>query len=201
MRKIVGVLGFIGSGKSTVGEYLEYGYGYTKMSFANNLKDTVAAVFGWPRHMLEGDTVDSRIWRETPDEFWSNKLNKTVTPRWAIQNIGTDVFRNCFYTDIWVSSLEKSIISKENPVVITDVRFPNEIELVKRLGGKLIWVRRNPEPEWFNVFLEDRDLFNKSYPTVHASEYSWIGLDSYTEVWNTSSISDLYKKIDNVIED
>lgn len=61
---IVGICGLIGSGKGTVADMLVGEFGFTKISFADSLKDAVAAVFGWPRNLLEGDTDESRSWRE-----------------------------------------------------------------------------------------------------------------------------------------
>ena len=55
---IIGLVGFIGSGKDTVASRF-ISYGCVKDSFAAPLKDACAAIFGWPRELLEGDTVDS----------------------------------------------------------------------------------------------------------------------------------------------
>jgi hypothetical protein len=44
------------------------------MSFACSLKDTASVMFGWDRDLLEGDTVESRKFREQKDEFWSDKF-------------------------------------------------------------------------------------------------------------------------------
>ena len=82
MKKIVGVLGWIGSGKGTVGDYLVNHHDFAAMSFAGNLKDATAAIFGWPRNMLEGDTAESRTWREQPDDFWSQKMLRNVRFLW-----------------------------------------------------------------------------------------------------------------------
>ena len=57
---IIGICGLIGCGKGTVGDILVDDYGFTKLSFADKLKDGVATVFNWDRAMLEGDTVESR---------------------------------------------------------------------------------------------------------------------------------------------
>ena len=70
MNKIIGVVGFMNSGKGTVGDILNE-YGYVSESFARPLKDAVSNIFGWPRSLLEGDTGFSRKWREEKDIWWS----------------------------------------------------------------------------------------------------------------------------------
>jgi len=194
--RLLGIVGFIGSGKGTVGDYLVSAYGYRSMSFAHTLKDTVAAIFGWPRDLLEGNTQQGRAWRDVPDPYWSSKMNRDVTPRWVLQHIGTDVMRDHFIDNIWVWSLEKNLINNDQPTVITDVRFPNEIKMVRDLYGELIWVRRNPEPQWIDIAIENPNAMSKL--DVHLSEYSWIGGD-YHVIWNDSNLKDLYRKIDEVL--
>lgn len=58
---IIGLCGAQGAGKDTVGEILINEYGFHKLSFASALKDMLAALFSWPRELLEGDTEESRI--------------------------------------------------------------------------------------------------------------------------------------------
>lgn len=198
MRKIIGLVGLIGSGKGTAGEYLIKEHGFASASFASTLKDAVSAVFGWPRDLLEGHTASSREWREIPDRYWSSKLGKTVTPRWVLQYIGTDVMRNHFSDNIWILSLEKTLSSSDTDVVITDVRFPNEIEMIKNLGGKLVWVRRNPEPQWIETAMTNKDLL-RTDTRIHPSEYEWIGVHDYTVLWNDETLESFYQKIDRVI--
>ena len=70
MRQIIGIAGLIGSGKDTVANHLINNHNFTSVKFADKLKDGVAAIFEWPRDLLEGDTDESREWRETPDPFW-----------------------------------------------------------------------------------------------------------------------------------
>lgn len=79
MQNIIGVVGFIGSGKNTVGNFLIDSLGYKQDSFAGPLKDCVSVVFGWDRQMLEGDTKESRAWRDSPDEWWE-KTSRLVQP-------------------------------------------------------------------------------------------------------------------------
>ena len=197
-KEIIGVVGFIGSGKGTVGDYLVSNHRYKAASFAHSLKDATSAIFGWPRDLLEGNTPTSREWRELPDLYWSSKLGRDITPRWVLQYLATDVMRNHFIEDIWLWSLEKKLSDYGGPTVITDVRFPNEIQMIKNLGGKLIWVRRHPEPEWINIAINNRSQM-KLQSDVHPSEYEWVSAADYHIIWNDSSLDDLYRKIDEVI--
>jgi len=197
MKHLIGLVGFIGSGKGTVGDHLVTKHGYRSASFASSLKDAVSSIFSWPRHMLEGDTVESREWREVSDPYWSNKLQKQVTPRWVLQYLGTDVLRNNFNEDIWINSLEKRLIDGDDrPTVITDVRFPNEIHMITRLGGEIWWVKRDPGPVWEYTAVNNKKLMKTVYPEVHSSEYEWIGVTNVKIPLNDGTVDDLKAKID-----
>ena len=91
---IIGLCGIQGAGKDTVGDILVSEYGFIKLTFASTLKDIVSVLFSWPRDLLEGITEESRIWRETVDDFWTEKTGfENFTPRKALQLIGTDLFK------------------------------------------------------------------------------------------------------------
>ena len=135
---IIGLCGACGAGKDTVANILVNEHGFIKLSFAAALKDVVSIVFSWPREMLEGDTPASRAWRETIDPFWTKKTEiDGFTPRKALQIVGTDLFRNRLYEDTWIDIVENKItkILEARPdarIVITDCRFENEIDLVRK---------------------------------------------------------------------
>ena len=104
-NRIIGLVGFIGSGKDSVATKLVE-TGCVQESFAGPLKSVCASIFGWDRELLEGQSQKSREFRETIDLYWSGKLGiKGFTPRLALQLIGTDVLRDHFNKDIWLSSL------------------------------------------------------------------------------------------------
>ena len=124
---ILGVTGFIASGKDTVADYLCTFHGYKRISFAASLKDAIASIFGWDRELLEGTTKSSREWREQVDPWWSERLGKEITPRYILQYWGTEVCRNGFHPDIWVASVENKLRKSTDNIVITDCRFANEI--------------------------------------------------------------------------
>lgn len=200
---IIGIVGFIGSGKGTVGQYLVKNHNFIETSFAGTLKDAVSAIFCWPRDLLEGDTTESREWREQIDPWWSKKMGRPVTPRWVLQYIGTDVMRMHFNTNIWIWSVEKQILDKQKSVVITDVRFPNEVNLLRELGGKIIWVRRPDLPEWYDLALnQNKNLgydMTKKYADVHLSEWAWIGTPIDATIINDRSLTDLYRATDKCL--
>lgn len=204
MTKIVGLVGFIGSGKGTVADYLVEHDGYVKINFADALKDAVAVIFGWPRHLLEGDTKESREFREQPDEYWSRKLDKIVTPRWVLQVVGTECFRDVISPHIWVSAVEKKIIDNQyEKVVISDCRFPNELEMIKSLGGKTYHIQRGELPEWYETAKSDNltgtEKMKAIYLNVHPSEYKWIGHEITATIYNNDSLESLYVNINNII--
>ena len=210
MAKIIGIVGFIGSGKDTVADYLVNFHRFKRESFANSLKDAVSQVFGWDRDMLEGRTNQSRIWRETKDEWWSKRLGCEVTPRWVLQYWGTEVIRKGFHDDMWVASLENRLRSSKDDIVITDCRFPNEIKAIHNAGGQVVRIKRGSDPAWFN----DAKSMNKG-PTrntswalskhrieqlrIHASETAWVGSKFDVVLNNSGTIEELYQQIESNI--
>lgn len=205
---IIGICGFIGSGKDTVADYLVNFHGFRRESFANTLKDAVSAVFGWDRTMLEGRTKEAREWREQVDPWWAERLDMpTLTPRWVLQYWGTEVCRKAFHDDIWIASLENKLRNSRDNVVISDCRFPNEIASIKRAGGLVTWVQRGSLPEWYNIALEynlkDSESANWELikRKVHVSETAWIGTDFDLILDNNSTIDALYAQVKNLVED
>jgi hypothetical protein len=205
---IIGICGFIGSGKDTVADYLVNFHEFRRESFASTLKDAVSAVFGWDRTMLEGRTKEAREWREQIDPWWANRLDMpTLTPRWVLQYWGTEVCRKAFHDDIWIASLENKLRNSRDNVVISDCRFPNEISSIKNAGGSIVWVRRGELPDWYQYALAANQLGSNmalnelKMRKIHASETAWVGTEFDHEIDNNSTIDDLYQKIQSIISD
>jgi hypothetical protein len=136
--RVIGIAGKKFSGKDTLGHFFVQKYGYEQIAYADPLKE-IGKIFGFTDEQLYGSK------KEELDEFWQ------VTPRKFLQFVGTDMFRD--HSDkispnmginTWTNIVKKRI--QENPnkyFVITDVRFPNEAELIKELGGTIIKLKRN----------------------------------------------------------
>jgi len=203
---IIGLVGFIGSGKNTVANHLVHKYNYTQDSFAHSLKERCSVIFNWPRELLEGDTEESRVWRERVDCWWSEKLNiPHFTPRYAMQHLGTDTIRKHFNKDIWTLSLEHRLSNNKN-IVISDARFPNEIDLIRNQNGIILLVDSGNKPEWYDLAhsaykgnITALERMKTKYKDVHESEWSWIGVPLDGIIHNTGTLCDLKTNINTVL--
>lgn len=207
---IVGVSGFIGSGKDTIADYLITFKGFKRLSYAGPLKDAVASIFGWDRDLLEGTTKYSREWRDQVDTWWSERLDiNHLTPRWVLQQWGTEVGRRSFHDDIWIASIENQLRTAKDDIVISDCRFPNELKSIKRMGGITLRVHRGENPPWYDAAVDySKGYYTSGYEearkilesfSVHASEYSSVGLDYDHHIENNGTIDELHKTIDSII--
>jgi len=199
---IIAICGFQGSGKDTLADILVNKHCFIKFSFAHATKDVVSSLFGWDRMMLEGNTPEYRDKRNIVDIWWSEKLGiPNFTPRMALQMIGTDLFRKKFFDEIWVSIVERKIIENiDKNIVISDCRFPNEINMVKKYGAKLIHIYRKL-PHCFYDYKNDKECDNKytEILKLHESETSWIKSDFDLEINNNNSIEELQYSIVKII--
>jgi len=204
---IVGITGLIGSGKDTIADYLVTFKGFRRMSFAEPLKDAMSAVFGWDRELLEGKTVYSRQWREQVDPWWADRLSiPNLTPRYVLQQWGTEVGRRAFHDDIWIASVENKLRNIKDNIVLSDARFPNELKAVNNAGGITIRVIRGENPPWYEAAYslssnKDNEYAKKVLESygVHASEYSSIGLKHDFYIDNNGTVDQLHKQINSVI--
>lgn len=196
MATILGICGLIGSGKGTVADILVKDYNFQKISFADKLKDGVAAVFGWDREMLEGVTDKSRAWREESDFFWTKETGTQTSPRTILQLFGTECMRDGFFDGIWVSLVKKELLENPNTdFVIPDVRFLNEINMIRQLGGEIWRVKRGEDPLWYSSYVKNKIPPKK----VHPSEWKWIDGQISNTIENNSDYSHLSNKIRSLL--
>lgn len=185
--KIIGLKGQSGAGKDTVGDYLIKQHNFKKISFAMPLKQITAIITGWPLEMILGGTPESRDFRETKihPEFG-------MTCREILQEIGTDLFRQYFDPETWIKIAKRQIQDFTNQgynVVITDVRFENEAEMIKSLGGEVWNLKRD---------LNLSKVLISETASQHISEHKFETPGELT-IKNNGTLEDLYCQIDSLI--
>lgn len=152
--KIIGLGGRAGAGKDTVASRIEAlldsRWTVNRISFAAPLKQSVAALFDITVEDVERAKIDHRKhvtvttgWR--PHEFEPNAeewLTKDFTMREILQRYGTEAHRNIFGENFWVEQGMNKIDTRPFVCnVFTDVRFPNEAEAIKQVGGRVFEVK------------------------------------------------------------
>jgi hypothetical protein len=135
-----------------------------------------------------------------------------LTPRLMLQLWGTEVCRNGFHDDIWIASLENKMRKTSDNIVISDVRFPNEIKAIHNAGGIVVRIKRGDDPEWYDAAVSvnagpngnttwslSKALLNQL--NIHASETAWVGGAIDHTVYNDTTIDALFEQIRCLVED
>ncbi len=188
---LIGLNGSKGSGKDTVGQYLVENYGFERLSFAEKLKVSAAALFDVTVEMWEewknDDTMKVAVYK-AGDDIWfpapeGPQIMQSV--RYFLQRYGTEAHRNIFGDDFWVDALFRDYDGLDGKnYVITDARFSNELKKVKELGGYNINIKRRRDVS------EDSHISESPPPPI------------YIDAWfdNHSTFERLYKQVDNFID-
>ena len=154
--KILGIRGKKGVGKNFVAEVLERtlsssGAKVEFMAFAVPLKEMLVEPFGLDRSKLFGnvddkeETITGYSWDKIPASIRSKEfVGRTgpMTYRDMLKFVGTDIMRQFFDTQIWVKAMCRGINrSSADVILITDVRFPNELSMVRDYGGRIMRIK------------------------------------------------------------
>lgn len=173
MIKLIGLIGKAGSGKDTAAQVLIEKHDFAHCKFAKPLKDIVSRAFGIEDRYLEDplfkDEKFPEPWLIEEDDFerftdnlpynFVSSANYDVikklmigtsidSVRKLLQFIGTDVVRNHIDPQFWTSMAKSKIEywkSHHSSVVFTDVRFNNEVDLIKKEGGIIVRVDKQME--------------------------------------------------------
>lgn len=193
---IIGLTGYKGSGKDTIADYLVNEQGFIKIAFADFIRNALKELFDWD------DENFSQEKKEIQDSYWG------VTPRKMCQEIGTEFLRiHCkdfisqdfklpndedYKATFHIKRINKEIIkllgvNSKVKIVFSDIRFQDELDYIKKIGGKVLKVVRNNS--------------NKNEYSNHISEKNIEGLNNIDyEVSNNESKLLLIKKINLIVE-
>jgi len=217
---IIAVNGKIGSGKDTVGKIIQYltqhhdkingltfeewdkkysldnGYTWQIKKFAEKLKIIASFLTGIPVNKWE----DQEFKKEYMGDEWG------MTYREFLQYLGTDAMRNGLHSNVWVNSLfadyKPPKMSEYHPSnwIITDLRFPNELEAVKQRNGITIKIEKACK------YCKGTGYHKMSCDSILIPQHiSETALDHITD-WdyilkNNGTIKDLIEKIKIILKD
>lgn len=191
---IISISGRLQSGKDTASEFIQEfapAYEWQVKKWAGKLKQIASTLTNIPLSKWE----DNEFKKSILPAPWSN-----FTGRSFLQKLGTDALRNSFDQEVWTKSLMSEYVvntiavgSNEFDIVevdiepnwiITDTRFPNELQAIKEKGALLIKVVR-PEAE------------------VTGGHESETQLDSYMDwdyiIENTGTLQDLRDEVKRIL--
>src|SRR5215471_233675 len=186
---IIGLSGQKQSGKDTVAAYLVKEHGFERKAFADPLKQSVAALLGIPFSDVDRLKDSNRLVGVGPIgepeyEQWIIYAGiKALTFREFLQRYGTEAHRDVFGQDFWLDyTLPVQGFYPGRAIVVTDVRFANEANRVRELGGMVVKVHRNGDP-----YEQDQ----------HRSEVIDFDWDYLIE--NDGTFSDLYSNVEDML--
>ncbi len=184
MRRIIGLSGYARSGKDTVADFLVNDHNFTKVSFAEPMRNALYAlnpIVGGNMLLVGSDgisqyhrmylqnVIDDYGWDGYKESIYGDEI------RQLMQRLGTEVGRMQFGKDFWVSQAFANL--PEGNIVFTDVRFHNEADAVKAAGGENWRIRRpgvNPANDHISeTGLDDFDFDKYIYNDGDLKELSW----------------------------
>jgi hypothetical protein len=175
MSNIIGLAGKAKSGKDTIANYLKLHYPFQSVAFADPIREGMRAILG----------LEDRHFAHPDKEVVIPEFGKS--PRQMMQTLGTEWGRNCVNDDLWLILAKKKIDAYHKlgfNVVITDVRFENEADMIRKAGGVIWHIERGVA----------------GTPHGHASEagvqkgaFDWI-------ISNNGTLASLYGTVDSILE-
>lgn len=168
---LVGLMGRKRSGKDSFASALIEDHGFHRVAFADALKDALLAFDPLLPTMTGAEKLSSVV----SSHGWDVAKGYPSVRR-ALQDFGV-VMREHVDRELWIRAAHRRIVAAPSAhVVVTDVRFPNEVAFIRSQGGTLVYVERPGLPD-------DGD--------THASETSTSSADADVVVWNTGTLEDL----------
>jgi hypothetical protein len=204
MTRIVGIGGKLASGKDAVSDHLVEKHGWVKLGMSDALADalyTLNPIVGGVPVYVRIKFLGVPLWKRLAgfrylryakefDAYGYVKIKENPEVRSLLQKLGTEVGRNMISDSVWTDIMERKVRELASAgvpgVIVTGIRFPNEVTAISEdLGGELWWVSRPSLAEGANA--------------GHASENSVDAADFDRTIVNGGTLEDLYKKVDQIV--
>ena len=179
MFYLLGIHGKARTGKDTIANYLVQNQGFIRNGLADPVKRAAQQIF-----ML------------TDEQTWNDEFKEVVIPYWGMspremfQKVGTEGGRMVFGNDVWIKrwTYHYTTYKDVTNYVVSDIRFQNEADYIRSLGGIVIHVTREGAR---SLLVGDTHK--------HASEVTLPVHSNDFVIVNDGSKAALYAKLDNVI--
>jgi hypothetical protein len=145
--KIIGLSGYARSGKDTVADILVRDHGFTRLSFAQPMRDAlyalnpIVSIDNSEKKIRVQDVISEYGWDGYKESFDGKEIRELM------QRLGTEVGREMFGEAFWVMAAEGimlNLLNEGKRVVFTDVRFPNEAAMIEEYNAGEVWRVRRP---------------------------------------------------------
>ena len=183
---LVGLTGPIGAGKDSVGAQLQSRHGYTRVALADPIREALELLNPMMIHPDTGrlTNLDALLDRLG----WADVKRRVPEARRMLQVLGTEVGREILGPDCWAVIMARRVAELRaagHPVVVTDVRFWNEVNAIRDAGGIIVTLKGPYGP-----------------PNAHASENQLDGLVPDRVVWNArkSDALDRYRQLATIAD-
>lgn len=177
---LIGVSGYARSGKDTVASFLIDDFGFERRAFADKLKTALVRLDPMVNYVSPRSGTEEWFRLSRAIHYYGgleNLKDNSSELRTLMQRLGTEVGRDTFGTNFWV---DQALVGIEDmDIVVTDVRFPNEVDAIRERGGE-VWRITRPGVTAVNS---------------HASETAIDHVKFDTYIPNTGTLQDLYKTV------
>lgn len=186
---LIGLGGRLASGKDEVADELVRNHGYVKVGMSDVLHQAMLALdpIVWPTGGISGTVIRPRRYSEEIARVGYVKAKEGHEVRRLLQALGTEVGRKMLGSNIWVTTMKarlQMLRAEGKDIVITGIRYPNEVTMVESIRGKLVWI--------------DRPGYEAA--GSHASENSVSAEDFAETLNNDGSLEDLYEKAGGLLK-
>ena len=180
-RRIIGIVGKKGSGKDTAGEYLIEKYGFIRFAFGDQVKEVSRALFNFSDEQLYGtlkDKIDERyglkprqVFQRFGTEFGQFDIHK------LFPEINTKIALRSFWTLSFREFCQKN---PDKNIVITDIRFKHEFQVIDELGGEFVKIERAGLPK--DIHLSENELSKFKFERVLDNNFEKVDLYSQIDI-------------------
>lgn len=177
--EVIGFSGWARSGKDTAADWLVEQHGYTKMSFAEPMKEALTRL---NPHIQMGEMPRVPLQQALRVYSYEELKHESDDIRPLLQRFGTEVGRQMFGESFWIDQAIARI-PDGSKAVFADVRFKNEAQAVRELGGKVIRITR-PGVEAANNHISEHDLDDYTFDHI---------------IHNDASLPDFYTDVENIL--